>query len=98
MITRNDNLEADLVTYGQQLAHEMTSDMVTSMHAKFQKFAETTRELVKKAQAARVLAQIEFENTRLHGENVTKAGYAENGDGAVTDTKTRLMWKQCAEG
>ena len=54
VITRNDNLEADLVTYGQQLAHEMTSDMVTSMHAKFQKFAETTRELVGKAQAARV--------------------------------------------
>lgn len=98
VITRNDSLEADLVTYGQQLAHEMTSDTVKPMHAKFQKFAETTRDLVEKAQTARVLAQIEFENSRLHVQNVTKAGYIENGDGTVTDTKTDLMWMQCAEG
>lgn len=98
VITRNDSLEADLVTYGQQLAHEMTSDTVKPMHAKFQKFAETTREMVEKSRVARILAQIEFENTRLHGENVTKAGYIENGDGTVTDTKTDLMWMQCSEG
>ena len=29
---------------------------------------------------------------------MTQAGYAENGDGTVTDVKTHLMWMQCAQG
>lgn len=98
VVERNDNNEAELMSYGQKLAHEMTSESVERFQAKFDKLAETTRELVEKAQAARVLAQIEFENSRLHVQNVTRAGYIENGDGTVTDTKTKLMWMQCAEG
>lgn len=98
VIERNDSHELELMSYGQKLAQEMTSESVETLHAKFQKFAETTRELMEKSQAARVLAQIEFENSRLHVQNVTRAGYIENGDGTVTDTNTKLMWMQCAEG
>lgn len=98
VVERNDNNEAELMTYGQKLAQEMNSESVERFHAKFDTFAESTRELVEKARAARMLAQIEFENSRLHVRNVTRAGYIENGDGTVTDTKTNLMWMQCAKG
>jgi hypothetical protein len=98
VIARNDINEAELLLYGEKLAHEVNSESVEFLHAKFRQFADTTRALVEKTQAARVLTQIESENRHQHGVNVTQAGYIENGDGTVTDIKTRLMWMQCAEG
>jgi hypothetical protein len=98
VIARNDIHQADLITYGQQLVLEMKSNTVKPLVAKFRKLAQATQKHVDEAQAVRVLAQIEAEDEQHHREHVTQAGYTENGDGTVTDVKTRLMWMQCAEG
>ena len=98
VIARNDMLHSELMTYGLQLVHEMKSSTVTPLVAKFHKLAGSKQKWVDEAHAARVLAQIEAENVQHHREHVTQAGYAENGDGTVTDVKTHLMWMQCAEG
>ncbi len=98
VIARNDILQAELMTYGQQLVLEMKSHTVKPLVAKFQKLAQSTQKLVDEAQAARVLAQIEAENVQLQHNKATDAGYMVHGDGTVTDVKTQLMWMQCAEG
>ena len=98
VIVRNDMLQAELMTYGQQLAMEMKSSTVKSLVDKFHRLALSTQKHLDERQAARVLAQIEAEHEQRHCEYVTRAGYAENGDGTVTDVKTHLMWMQCAQG
>jgi Protein of unknown function (DUF1566) len=98
VIARNDILQAELMTYGQQLVLEMKSHTVKPLVAKFHKLAQTTQKQVNEAQAVRVLAQIEAENVQLQRNKATFAGYIPHGDGTVTDTKTQLMWMQCAEG
>lgn len=98
VIARNDILQAELMTYGQQLALEMKSHTVKPLVAKFQKLAQTTQKQVDEAQAVRVLAQIEVENKQLQHDKATVAGYIAHGDGTVTDINTQLMWMQCAEG
>ncbi len=98
VIARNDILEAEVMTYGQQLVLEMKSNTVKPLVDKFRKLTQTTQKQVSEAQAARILAQIEAESVQHHRKRVTQAGYEENGDGTVTDVKTHLMWMQCAEG
>jgi hypothetical protein len=98
VIARNDMLQSELMTYGQQLVLEMKSNTVKPLVAKFHKLAETNQPWVDEAQAARVLAQIEAENQQLQHHKATSAGYIAPGDGTVTDTQTQLMWMQCAEG
>lgn len=98
VIARNDILEAEVMVYGQQLVLEMKSHTVKPFVAKFHKLAQTTQKQVIEAQAARTLAQIEAENEQLQRLKASVAGYIAHGDGTVTDTKTRLMWMQCAEG
>jgi Protein of unknown function (DUF1566) len=98
VVERNDSLQAELITYGQQLVLEMKSHTVKPLVAKFHKLAETTRKQVEEAQAARVLAQIEAENAQLQRNKASVAGYVAHGDGTVSDTTSRLMWMQCAEG
>lgn len=98
VIARNDILEAELMTFGQQLALEMKSHTVKLFVARFHKLAQTTQKQVSEAQAARILAQIEAESEQLQRYKASVAGYVAHGDGTVTDTKTQLMWMQCAEG
>lgn len=98
LIARNDILQAELTTYGQQLVLEMKSHTVKPLVAKFHKLAQTTQKQVSEAQAARILAQIKTENEQLQRNKALVAGYISHGDGTVTDTKTQLMWMQCAEG
>jgi Protein of unknown function (DUF1566) len=98
VIARHDILQAELMTYGQQLVLEMKSHTVKPLVAKFHKLAQTTQKQVSEAQAARVLAQIEAENEQLQRNKATFAGYVAHGDGTVTDANARLMWMQCADG
>jgi hypothetical protein len=98
LAAQNDMLQIGLIAYGQQLTLEMNSNSVKSMVDKFHKLALNSQKQVDEKQAARVLAQIKAEDAQHHREHVTKAGYAENGDGTVTDVKTHLMWMQCAQG
>ncbi len=98
VVARNDVLQAELVTYGQQLTLEMTSNTAKFLVDKFHKLAQNTQQQVNDRQTARVLAQIKAEDEQHHHDQVTQAGYIENGDGTVTDVKTHLMWMQCAQG
>jgi Protein of unknown function (DUF1566) len=98
VVERNDILQAELITYGQQLVLEMKSHTVKPLVAKFHKLAQTTQKQVEEAQAARILAQIEAENVQLQRNKASVAGYVAHGDGTVTDTNARLMWMQCADG
>jgi Protein of unknown function (DUF1566) len=98
VIARKDSLQADLIAYGKQITVEMKSSSVKYLVDQFHKMASNTQKQVDERQAARVLAQIKFEDARHHRENVTLAGYVENNDGTVTDVKTHLMWMQCAQG
>lgn len=95
---RNDMLQAELMSYGQQLVLEMKSHTVKPMVARFRKMAQATQKQVSDAQAVRMLAQIEAENKQLQHNKATFDGYIEHDDGTVTDTKTQLMWMQCAQG
>lgn len=98
VIARNDTLQAELMAYGEQITMEMKSNTVRYMVDQFHKMASNTQKQVDERQAARVMAQIKAEDEQRHREHVTQAGYAENGDGTVTDVKTHLMWMQCAQG
>jgi Protein of unknown function (DUF1566) len=98
VIARNDIHQAELMTYGQQLVLEMKSGTITPLVAKFNKLAQTTQKQVEEAQSSRFLAQIEAQNTQFQRQSASSAGYIVHGDGTVTDTKTQLMWMQCAEG
>ena len=98
VVARHDMLQAELMTYGQQLVLEMKSHTVKPLVAQFHKLAQTTQKQVSEAQAARVLAQIEAENEQLQRHQASRAGYIAHGDGTVTDTNTQLMWMQCADG
>lgn len=98
VIARNDMLQAELMTYGQQLVLEMKSHSIKPLVAKFHKLTQTTQKQVDEAQAERVLAQIEAQNTQFQRQSALSAGYIVHGDGTVEDTKTQLMWMQCAEG
>ncbi|MEY4585141.1 MAG: hypothetical protein RJB10_1638 [Pseudomonadota bacterium] len=98
VIARNDSIQAELITYGEQITREMKSNTVKYMVDEFHKMASHTQKQVNERQAARVLARIKAEDALHHREYVTKAGYSENGDGTVTDVKTHLMWMQCAQG
>lgn len=98
VIARNDMHQAELMTYGQQLALEMKSSTVTALVAKFHKLAQSTQKQVDEAQSSRFLAQIEAQNTQFQQQSAWSAGYQVHADGTVTDTKTQLMWMQCAEG
>lgn len=98
VIARNDMRQAELMTYGQQLVLEMKSHTVKPLVAMFHKLAQTTQKQVDEAQAERVLAQIEAQNSQFQRQSARSSGYIVHGDGTVTDTKTQLMWMQCAEG
>jgi Protein of unknown function (DUF1566) len=98
VIARNDILQVDLMVFGQQLALEMKSSTVKPLAAKFYKLAQTTQKQVDEAQSSRFWAQIEAQNTQFQRQSANSAGYILHGDGTVTDTKTGLMWMQCAEG
>lgn len=95
---RNDMLQIELLTYGRQLTIEMKSSTVNALVDKFHRLAQSSQKQVNEKNAVRVLAQIKAEDELYHREKVTQAGYAENGDGTVTDVKTHLMWMQCAQG
>ena len=53
VIERNDMLQSELMTYGQQLVLEMKSNTVKPLVAKFHKLAEANQTWVDEAQAAR---------------------------------------------
>lgn len=98
IVERNDIHQLELMTYGQQLLLEMKSSTVKPLVAKFRKLAQTAQKQVDEAQSSRFLAQIEAQNTQFQRQNAQSAGYTVHGDGTVTDTKTQLMWMQCAQG
>lgn len=98
VVEQNDLHQLDLMTYGQQLLLEMKSSTVKPLVAKFRKLAQTTQLEVDTERAARLLAQIEAENSQLQRNQANSAGFITKGDGTVIDTQTQLMWMQCAEG
>lgn len=98
VIERNDLLEKELIALGHQITSQMNSNSVNHMVENFHRMALTTQKEVDERQAVRVLMKIRKEDAKRHQENVTHAGYIENGDGTVSDVKTHLMWMQCAQG
>lgn len=98
VVERNDIHQFELMTYGQQLLLEMKSSTVKPLVAKFRQLAQSSQKQVDEAQSSRFLAQIEAQNTQFLRQSASNAGYIVHGDGTVTDTKTQLMWMQCAEG
>lgn len=98
VIHRNDFHQLDLMTYGQRLLQEIKSSNVKPLADKFRRLAQTTQKVIDEAESSRFLAQIEAQNTQFQLQNASSAGYLVHGDGTVTDTKSQLMWMQCAEG
>jgi Protein of unknown function (DUF1566) len=98
MVERNDIHQLELMKYGQQLLIEMKSSTVKPLVAKFHKLAQATQKQMEEAQSSRFLAQIEAQRTQFQRHNASSDGYIVHGDGTVTDTLTKLMWMQCAEG
>lgn len=98
VVDRNDIHQLELMKYGQQLLLEMKSSTVKPLVAKFHKLAQTTQIQVDEAQNSRFLALIEAQNTQFQRQSAASNGYIVHGDGTVTDTKTQLMWTQCAQG
>lgn len=98
LLVSNGILPVDLVHYGMQLVREMRSDTVKSLMLKFRQVEREMEAQLEQKYALRILAEIAELEVQQHQAKVTHAGYIENGNGTVTDTRTNLMWMQCAEG
>lgn len=83
--------QTDLSPYGQGLAKIMNSQTVQALAEKFAQRCKEAGLAAAKTKAHNVLVQ------NRH-RALADLGYIDHGNGTVTDTKTRLMWKQCAVG
>lgn len=102
----------DLLACGQQLLALAHSGNVRALRDKFRQAcdevkataqaeasAKAQRQHAAQAQAEQEAAeQAKKKACAQRREKARALGYIDHGDGTVTDTRTGLMWKQCAEG
>lgn len=101
--------QADLIEYGSSLAQIATTRTVEALANKFHQrcapskqpgnaLAADEKQALADAWRTRRKAEAALETVQARRDTLARFGYVDHSDGTVTDIKTHLMWKQCAQG
>jgi hypothetical protein len=97
--------QPELVALGEKLRPLVNSGTVVALSARFARARNDVQQAGKAAAAeqakadAKAAKQAKLARAVIERRTAAQAlGFVDHGDGTVTDTHHRLMWKQCAEG
>ena len=97
--------QPDLAALGERLCGLAHTGNLHALLGKLTQAAQQAQTTARAAQAqqaeqakASAKAEAAVQASKQQRVAAQALGYTDHGDGTVTDTKTRLMWKQCAEG